>query len=329
MMVAALATTLSFVACEGEDATPVIKLEQNPVEVASVGGDCAVEYTIVNPVVGGRLDADTDCDWIQELDVNFEKVKFTVATNFLEKARSCEIELFYDGAAKVVLTVKQAGAVNELNGHKFVDLGLSVKWATCNVGAAEFSESGNYYMWGDVVDRKDEGYMPSSYPYIVKTYVPEKDKDGNPVIDETTGEPVMTEVWSYVDIGANISGNPQYDVARKEWGATWRIPTSEEVQELLANCVSAQTRYKTVNGVKFTSKINGAEIFIPSAGYYLGGNSIMGANTTGCYWTATNTMIESGMDANTAYYLMLSSSGNNLLRKTNYHSAHPIRPVTE
>ena len=326
MMVAALATTLSFVACEGEDATPVIKLEQNPVEVASVGGDCAVEYTIVNPVVGGRLDADTDCDWIQELDVNFEKVKFTVATNFLEKARSCEIELFYDGAAKVVLTVKQAGAVNELNGHKFVDLGLSVKWATCNIGAEEAGDAGNYYMWGDLIDRKAEGYSAANYPYITKTMVQDKDKDGNLMFDEETGEPIMSEIWNYTDIGSNISGNETYDVARKEWGATWRIPTQEDVQELIANCTFLWTNYKSSMGFEITSKINGAKIFMPAAGFYMGTPQCSYYGSNGSYWTAS---AFTGEKTGSAYYILMTSGRGFRLDYTSYHSAHPIRPVTE
>ena len=77
MMAAVMVAALSFVACDTEPSAPVIKLEQNPFEVAANHGEYAVEYVIQNPVVGGRLDVDTDCDWIEELDANYEKVKFT------------------------------------------------------------------------------------------------------------------------------------------------------------------------------------------------------------------------------------------------------------
>lgn len=327
MMVAALATTLSFFACEGEgNSTPVIKLEQNSIEVAAAGGDYNVEYTIVNPLVGGRLDADTECEWIEELDVNYEKVKFSVAANFSEKSRSCEIELFYDGAAKVILTVNQVGAVNELNGHKFVDLGLSVKWATCNVGAADQGDAGNYYMWADLVDRKADGYTTVNYPYITKSMVQDTDKDGNPVFDEETGEPVMSEVWNYVNIGDNISGNETYDVARKEWGATWRIPTQEDVQELIANCTFLWTNYKTASGFEITSKINGAKIFMPAAGFYMNNSSCSYYGSNGSYWTAS---AFTGERTGSAYYILMTSGRGFRLDYTSYHSAHPIRPVTE
>lgn len=327
-MVAVMATALSFYACQGGDdtSTPVIKLEQNTIEVPAAAGNHSVEYTILNPVVGGRLDADTDCEWIEELDVNFEKVKFSVAANFDEQARTAEIELFYDGAQKVILTVNQLGAVNELNGHKFVDLGLSVKWASCNVGANDPGEAGNYYMWADLVDRKADGYTTVNYPYITKSMVQDKDKDGNLMFDEETGDPIMSEVWNYVDLGTSISGNEAYDVARKEWGATWRIPTQEDVQELIANCTFVWTNYKSISGFEITSKINGGKIFMPAAGFYMNSASCSYFGSNGSYWTASAFVGERVGDA---YYILMTSGRGFRLDYTSYHSAHPIRPVTE
>ena len=41
----------------------------------------------------------------------------------------------------------------ELNGHSYVDLGLSVKWATCNVGASSPEDYGDYFSWGKISPR--------------------------------------------------------------------------------------------------------------------------------------------------------------------------------
>ena len=326
-LVVVMALAVPFASCDKESSTPVIKLGHNPMDIPSTAGDYYIEYTIANPVVGGRLDAETECEWINEVDATYEKIKFEVEANYEETRRSGEIELFYDGAAKVILTINQAGAVNELNGHKFVDLGLSVKWATCNIGAADQGESGNYYMWGDLVDRKSENYSADNYPYITKTMVQDKDKDGNPVFDEETGEPVMSEVWNYTDIGSNISGNTQYDVARKEWGSTWRIPTQEEVQELIANCTFVWTNYKTATGFEITSKINGMKIFMPAVGYYMGTGQCSYFGSNGSYWTAS--AFSDDGDPGAAYYILMTSGRGFRLDYTSYHSAHPIRPVTE
>lgn len=323
---ALMAGVASLTSCEKESAVPAIQVEQNPFEIASAAGEYSVEYTISNPVAGGRLDADTECEWISEVETTFEKVKFVAEANYDEKSRSGKITLFYDGAAKVVLTVVQAGAVNELNGHKFVDLGLSVKWAVCNIGAEEQGDAGNYYMWGDLVDRKSSGYSISSYPYVTKRMVQDVDKDGNPVFDEETGDPVMSEVWDFMDIGSNISGNATYDVARKEWGATWRIPTQEEVQELISNCTFLWTNYKSASGFEITSKINGAKIFMPAVGYYMGSSACSYYGSNGSYWTASAFV---GEGVGSAYYILMTSGRGFRLDYTSYHSAHPIRPVTE
>ena len=322
-----LTATLPFTSCDNESSAPSIKPSQMTIEVASEGGAYSVEYTIVNPLVGGRLDAETECEWIEDLDATYEKIKFEVAPNYEEVIRTGEIELFYDGAAKVVLTVNQAAAQNESEGHKFVDLGLSVKWATCNIGAAEPGDAGNYFMWADLVDRKADNYTTVNYPYITKSMVQDKDKDGNLMFDEETGEPVMSEVWNYVDLGTNISGNPQYDVARAEWGGAWRIPTQEEVQELIANCTFVWTNYKKATGFSITSKINGAEIFMPAAGFYMGTASCSYYGSNGSYWTAT--AFTGGDRVGDAYYILMTSGRGFRLDYTSYHSAHPIRPVTE
>ena len=42
---------------------------------------------------------------------------------------------------------------NPYNGHDYVDLGLSVKWATCNVGASQPEQYGNYFAWGEVAPK--------------------------------------------------------------------------------------------------------------------------------------------------------------------------------
>ena len=43
-------------------------------------------------------------------------------------------------------------------GHEFVDLGLSVKWATCNVGADSPFEYGERYAWCETNSINDKGW---------------------------------------------------------------------------------------------------------------------------------------------------------------------------
>jgi hypothetical protein len=124
-----------------------------------------------------------------------------------------------------------------------IDLGLSVKWASCNVGASSPEGYGGYYAWGETEEKRN---------YSLKTYK---------YYDSSKG---------YIDIGSNISGT-QYDVAHVKWGGNWRMPTQEEFQELCSKCKSTWTTYKGVYGRKFVGP-NGNSIFLPAAGNRLGKN---------------------------------------------------------
>ena len=105
--VAMLVATFSFISCDKGGGVPTINVEENPFVVEAEGGNYTVKYTISNPIVGARLDADTDDEWIDDLDTSVEKIKFTVLPNYSEAGRTALIELYYDGAEKVILRVKQ------------------------------------------------------------------------------------------------------------------------------------------------------------------------------------------------------------------------------
>jgi len=140
-----------------------------------------------------------------------------------------------------------------INGHEWVDLGLSVKWATMNVGATEPDDYGDYFAWGEV--------HPKS-KYTKNNSITRK-KD----IDE-------------------ISGNSSYDAARYHWGGSWRLPTKSELDELLAKCSWSWVTQNGHKGYKFTGP-NGNSIFLPAAGYrYDSSDSDVGKE--GHYWSGSS-----------------------------------------
>ena len=145
-------------------------------------------------------------------------------------------------------------ATGTIAGHDYVDLGLSVKWATCNVGASSPSAYGNYYAWGETSTKSLYG------------------KDNC----ETLGK----------EIG-NIGGTSR-DVARVKWGSPWRLPTKAEFDELLdsENCTWTWTTQGYHNGYKVTSRKNGNSIFLPAAGWRYG-TSLRIAGQEGLYWSCT------------------------------------------
>ena len=140
-----------------------------------------------------------------------------------------------------------------LNGYEWVDLGLSVRWATCNVGASIPSEYGDYYAWGEI-ETKSEYRKETSVTY---------------------------------DVGMDddISGNPQYDAATANWGEGWRMPTKQELQELVVWCVWEWTSQGTHYGYKVTGP-NGNSIFLPAAGYRYR-SSLDRVGDIGQYWSST------------------------------------------
>lgn len=148
--------------------------------------------------------------------------------------------------------LKEAAASGKINGYYYVDLGLSVCWATCNVGASLPEESGNYYAWGEISDKTS---------YTIQNCITE-----GKIIDD-------------------ISGNPEYDVARYIRNNSWRIPTKSELHELKSKCKWRWIQLKDVNGYMITGP-NGNSIFLPAAGYK-SNTSLKRYAKEGNYWSSS------------------------------------------
>ena len=155
------------------------------------------------------------------------------------------------------------------NGHEYVDLGLSVKWATCNVGASKPEEYGDYFAWGetqpkDYYDWSTYKWCNGSYDTLTKYNT--NSSDGT-VDNKTT-----------LDLSD--------DAARANWGGSWRMPTSAEQDELCNNCTWTCTKINGVEVYKVTSNINGNFIFLPIAGYRRY-SDLKYAGGYGDYWSSS------------------------------------------
>ena len=134
----------------------------------------------------------------------------------------------------------------EHNGYEYVDLGLSVMWATCNVGANSPEEGGDSFAWGEVTPKEtytNENYIFENAEYGYTKYV-------------------YDSINTYFD--DKITLDKCDDAARYNMGGSWRMPTIDEIKELIQNTTFINTTYKGVNGFRFFSKINGNSIFLPS-----------------------------------------------------------------
>ena len=157
----------------------------------------------------------------------------------------------------------------KVKGHEYVDLGLSVKWATCNVGASSPEDYGDNYAWGETETKST--YYWSTYKYC----------NGS----ETTQTKYCTDSH-YGTVDNKKVLEPSDDVAQVKWGGSWRMPTDAEMTELRQNCTWTWTTQGGTKGCKVTSKKNGNSIFLPAAGFR-GVGSLDGAGSYGNYWSSS------------------------------------------
>ena len=149
-----------------------------------------------------------------------------------------------------------------------IDLGLSVKWASYNVGATKPEEYGGYYAWGETEEKSDSEWY--TYKYCNGGFIS------------------MTKYCtssSYGTVDNKTTLEPEDDVATVKWGGTWRMPTRAELDELLNNCTWTYTTLNGVNGHRVTGP-NGNSIFLPFAGYR-NGQEVRGRGSYGDYWSSS------------------------------------------
>ncbi len=224
--------------------------------------------------------------------------------------------------------------------HEYVDLGLSVKWATCNVGATAPEGYGDYFAWGATEPWYQPGYAQSSSPvwksgksagYTWKN-TPYQTANTTSYSSTKWAKYLGSTTSSYKDASATSADalktvlDPADDAARANWGGSWRMPTKAEQDELrnTDNCTWTWTTMNGVNGYKVVSKKSGYAgnwIFLPAAGYRLD-TSLNNVGSYGYYWSSS--LYTS--NPNNAYYLYFNSS--NVDWRSNYrYYGHSVRPV--
>lgn len=190
---------------------------------------------------------------------------------------------------------------------KAVDLGLSVKWATCNIGANSSEEYGGYYAWGETEEKSDysiETYKWANGDYYFTKYCTDSN---NGIVDGKT-------TLSLED-----------DVAHIKWGGDWRIPTYSEICELIEKCTWIWTSLNGVNGCIVTGP-SGNSIFLPAAGWRDG----LETYGEGGYlnYRCNETEEDEGVyDLN--YYLDEDGEGELYDDSSDRNFGCPVRPVKE
>lgn len=200
-------------------------------------------------------------------------------------------------------TVVSFKTADAYNGHAYVDLGLSVKWATMNIGASSPEGYGNYYSWGETTTKSS--YTWSNY------VVSQQD-----ILNDTFGFYRKLRADGY---------NGLWDVAHVLWDGSWRMPTNSEINELITKCTWKWATQNGINGYKVTGP-NGNYIFLPAGGRAvpaLSFGAIGNVGSQGFYWSSDVSSSGSYMNAKCLFFTSSSKSTSTLGRA----GAALVRPV--
>ena len=175
----------------------------------------------------------------------------------------------------------QSGDESAMPVPALVDLGLSVKWGSFNLGATKPEEYGGYYQWAGTQDGRNRNLNISNCPYH---WGWDHELSWTKYISSQ-----FPGMWSGPGKPDNkVNLDPEDDAAHVHLGGSWRIPKDEEWRELIANCTWTWTNLNGVNGYLVTGKKEGYKdksIFIPAAGRRMDDKTLY-SGTDGYYWTS-------------------------------------------
>lgn len=172
------------------------------------------------------------------------------------------------GRTTVSVAVGEVSASCEVSIYDIhiVDLGLSVKWADMNLGAFTETDAGDFFAWGEATSK--DTFNWNNYKWGTSRSGPFERYNTSSAYGRVDDRTVLL---------------PEDDAATAFWGAGWRMPTFDEMEELRKSCTwewDAARKGYAVTGP------NGKSIFLPAAGNRVGG-SHYGNGSVGNYWTAT------------------------------------------
>ena len=211
--------------------------------------------------------------------------------------------------------VRSVASKNTKTTHEYVDLGLSIKWATCNVGADKPEENGILYAWGETEPKNildPRNWMTGKWGNVMFGFTKYNTNSEYGTVDNKT------------------TLDPEDDVAHVIWGGKWRMPTKQEMVELLDNCTWEWTTLNGVNGYRVTSKKQGytnRSIFLPAAGHAL--NLRYEYGSRGSYWSSTIEPLNDGMGGLSCHSAAIIdfSSRHAVISYGSRESGYSIRPV--
>lgn len=261
------------------------------------GGVDGVEITsringnsIFMPVSGNRFetevyDANRCFSWTGTLKDGNNNLAYQLLFYFSDEIENTYAS--YGGRERCYgLPVRPVSVNSEVATPEIVDLGLSVKWASFNLGATKPEEYGDYYAWGETEPYysslgpltwkpgKEKGYDWASYNMCKGSYT-------------TLTKYCYNHLFGYNDFtDTKTVLDPEDDTANVNLGGKWRMPTDAEWMELMENSTWTWTNRNGINGYNVTGS-NGNSIFLPAADCWLGDTGDMDLGRYGVYWSSS------------------------------------------
>lgn len=210
---------------------------------------------------------------IEQLKADLAKRQSEVANLSKLKTENADLKseiIKLEHQIKVIQTpIQKPSYVSVTDQHPAIDLGLSVLWATCNVGADNEWESGDYFSWGETSPKTINTW--ATYKYAKDTYNQ------------------LTKYCTHKAYGNNgfTDGlkqlKPKDDAATANWGSDWCMPTVDQIYELKEKC---NWTWTTKNGIKgyIVTGPNGNSLFLPAAGYR-DVTELGNVGSNGYYWS--------------------------------------------
>ncbi len=154
-----------------------------------------------------------------------------------------------------------------------VDLGLSVKWASFDVGATQPGEVGYFFAWGEATPKENEKYNWHNYNWC---------KYGSQSLTKYNYDPAFGDNPDY-----RIGLKPEDDPAQVMYGGDWYVPTVDEIKELIESPLLRQSveRVGYKDCMKLTSLVTGESILLPAGSVCMDTSGPHGVSA-GFFWSS-------------------------------------------
>lgn len=263
--VASLLETNEASNVEAEKATLNAKLDLTDVQYKSLA------YGFLWGGSESALNTDFKCTEIKDNAISAVLTNLSNGTQYWYKAYfQLDSQTLY-GEVKTFTTMKKYTAV----AGEAVNLGLSVKWSSMNLGATSPTDYGDYFAWGETAPK--DNYSWATYELCngsSSTLTKYNNSSSYGTVDNKT----EFKDYDYED-----------DAARQALGGKWRVPTDAEWTELRDNCTWTWVENYNgsgINGRLVKSKTNSNSIFLPAAGYRYD-SDLYSAGSDGDYWSSS------------------------------------------